>query len=180
MSALPVADGDATAASTPEDNHSTKLSDEKPKAVRRRAAASEAGRRQRSSVSESITGYCAEFANIIAAVSDQWVSEQVNGLYCAISEQLDLLVCTCVTGRLSLGIVCPDDACKFSVKTLTNSDTIAERESLWAKLTYVKIEAKLSVKEGDWWCWWFMMYRLCSVIFVNGNENKTGEKRDNN
>jgi len=68
MNSLPAGGDAAAAASSPEDNHVFDFSDEKPKAVQRRMASSEAGKRQRSSVSESISWYCYEFASTEVAL----------------------------------------------------------------------------------------------------------------
>jgi len=60
MSSLPVAGGDASAASGPEEDDVVNYTDEKPRTVQRRMAAAEAGKRQRSSVSEFVAGYSVE------------------------------------------------------------------------------------------------------------------------
>lgn len=68
MSSVQAAGGDAASVSSAVNNHAINVSEEKPRRVQRRVQ-SEAGKRQRSSVSESVSWYCLEFANMIMAIS---------------------------------------------------------------------------------------------------------------
>jgi len=69
MSSVQAAGGDAASVSSAVNNHAINVSEEKPRRVQRRVQSSEAGKRQRSSVSESVSWYCLEFANMIMALS---------------------------------------------------------------------------------------------------------------